>query len=118
MPANLQSIMEIEVPVIVLVATRTMTVSSVTGLVPGAIIELPKQADEELDILISNKQIGTGKAVKVGENFGVRIAYIGDLKERIEALAAETPPPAADVAEEEPTEADMESLADQILSSQ
>jgi flagellar motor switch protein FliN/FliY len=72
--------------VIVQIASRDMPVEDVLKLSPGAIIELPKLADEELEILVANKQIGLGTAVKVGENFGVRVSYVGDVRERIEAL--------------------------------
>jgi flagellar motor switch protein FliN/FliY len=86
MASDLSALLRLEVPVIVRLGERTMTLNEVLGLVPGAIIELPKNADEELDLLVNNKQIGTGTAVKVVENFGIRISYIGDLKARIEAL--------------------------------
>jgi flagellar motor switch protein FliN len=85
---DLSSILRLEVPVIVRLGQRTMTMNEVLSLVPGAIIEIPKSAEEELDLLVNNKQIGVGTAVKVVENFGIRISYIGDLKERIEALGA------------------------------
>jgi len=91
MPADLASILKLEVPIIVQIASRDMAVSEVIALAPGAIIELPKLADEELEILVSNKQIGLGRAVKVGENFGIRVTYVGDLRERIAALAGEDP---------------------------
>ncbi len=94
MASDLSAILRLEVPVIVRVGERTMTMSEVLGLVPGAIIELHKNSEAELDLLINNKQIGTGSAVKVVENFGIRINYIGDIKQRIAALGgAETPAP-------------------------
>lgn len=68
-----------------------MTINEVLSLAPGAIIELPKGADEELEILVNNKAIGSGFAVKVGENFGLKVAYIGDVKKRIQALGAAAP---------------------------
>lgn len=89
MPADLDAILKIEVPVIVQIASRAMATHEVLNLSPGAIIELPKLSDEELDILANNKQIGVGRAVKVGENFGIRVTYIGDLRERIVALGGE-----------------------------
>lgn len=88
MASDLSSILRLEVPVIVRVGERSMTMKEVLGLVPGAIIELYKNSDAELDLLINNKQIGTGSAVKVVENFGIRINYIGDIKARIEAMGA------------------------------
>ena len=92
MPADLQSVLKLQVPLIVQIAERMMPFEDVMNLAPGAIIELPKQADEELAILVNNKTIGTGLAVKVGENFGVRVTYIGDLRQRIAALGEEAPP--------------------------
>lgn len=85
---DLSSILRLEVPVIVRLGQRSMTMNEVLSLVPGAIIEIPKSAEDELDLLVNNKQIGVGSAVKVVENFGIRISYIGDLKERIAALGA------------------------------
>ena len=89
MPADIQSILKIEVPVMVQIASRSMTVDEVVNLTPGAIIELPKFSNDELDIMVSNKQIGLGRAVKVGENFGIRVTYIGDVRTRIAALGGE-----------------------------
>lgn len=88
MSSDLKAILGLEVPLIVLLGERHMKLSEITSLIPGAIIELPKLADEELEVLVNNKPVGTGMPVKVGENFGVRISYIGDLRERIRALGA------------------------------
>ena len=86
--ADLQRILNIEVPVIVRLGEQTMTVKEVLDLVPGSIIELQKRADAELDLLVNNKQIGFGTAAKVGENFGLRVTFVGDIKARIEAMGA------------------------------
>ncbi|HWB19408.1 MAG TPA: FliM/FliN family flagellar motor switch protein [Phycisphaerales bacterium] len=94
MPADVQSIMKLQVPVIVQIAERTMPVKDVLALLPGAIIELPKLADDQLEILINNKPVGQGEAVKVGENFGIRVRFVGDMTQRISALGSTTPPPA------------------------
>lgn len=88
-PSDVTAILRLEVPIIVRLAERTMKVSDILGLVPGAIIELTKSAEEELDVLVNNKCIGRGEAVKVGENFGVRISTIGDARDRIAALGGE-----------------------------
>ena len=72
-------ILDLEVPLIVQIASRSMAVKDVVGLEQGAIIEFPRSADEDLEILINNKSVGLGTAVKVGENFGIRTNSIGDL---------------------------------------
>ncbi len=86
-PSDLHAILRLEVPIIVEIGARDMTLDQVLALTPGAIIELPKSLDEELEIKVNNKPIGLGAAVKVGENFGLRVGYVGDVKSRIKALA-------------------------------
>jgi flagellar motor switch protein FliN/FliY len=88
MPAPLQDILRIEVPVIVQIAERRLRLKEVTNLAPGSIVELPKRADEQLEILVNNKVIGRGVAVKVGENFGIRVNHVGQLDDRIQAIGA------------------------------
>lgn len=82
----MRSVLTLEVPVIVRLGERTMTVSEAMLLAPGSLIELPKAATEELDVLINNRPIGVGVAVKIGENFGVRVTYVGDLALRVAAV--------------------------------
>lgn len=75
-----------EVPVIVELGRRQMPLGDVVSLIPGAIIELPKAASEELDLLVNNKRIGSGHAVKVGENFGLRVTSIDAPRDVIRAM--------------------------------
>jgi len=83
---ELERILRLQVPVIVKLAERKLTMSEVLRLGVGAIIEFSKANDEPLELLISNKAIGLGEAVKVGENFGLRITQIGDLKAVIRSM--------------------------------
>ena len=91
MASGLETILALEVPVIVQIAERIMTVEEVTGIAPGAIIELSKSANDDLEIRVNNKTIGTGNAVKVGENYGIRVTFLGDLDDRITAIGAVGP---------------------------
>lgn len=83
---RLQRVMKLEVPVIVKLAERKILLSEVMRLGVGAIIEFVKSSGEPLDLMISNKSIGHGETVKVGENFGLRITRIGDAKQIAQAL--------------------------------
>lgn len=84
--ADLTRILRLEVPVIVKLAERKLMLSEVMRLGTGAIVEFFKRSDEPLELLINNKTIGVGETVKVGENFGLRITQIGDVKQLIQAL--------------------------------
>jgi flagellar motor switch protein FliN/FliY len=83
---ELRRILHMHVPVIVKLAERKLTLAEVMRLGPGAIIEFIKSNDEPLELLINNKAIGLGDAVKVGENFGLKINQIGDVKEVIRSM--------------------------------
>jgi flagellar motor switch protein FliN len=85
---NVSRILNIEVPIIVQLSARTMPLSDILNLTTGSIIEFEKPADGELELKVNNKIVGSGQAVKVGENFGLRVARIGTLRERIQALGA------------------------------
>jgi flagellar motor switch protein FliN/FliY len=86
MSAGLDAILNLEVPVIVRLGERNMTLREVMTLVPGSIIEIPKLADDELDLMINNERIGIGTAVKVGENFGLRLTTVGPPERIAEAI--------------------------------
>ena len=90
MQPDLERILKIEVPVIVRLGERQMTLGEVLALVPGMIIELPMHADDELSLLVNNMVVGQGTAVKVGENFGICISHIGAVEERVEAMGPDS----------------------------
>jgi len=88
MASDLSTILRLEAPIIVEIGARSLNLREVMALSAGAIVELPKRADEELELKVNNKTIGTGIAVKVGENFGLQITFIGDARSRLAAMAA------------------------------
>ena len=115
--SDLNTILQLEVPVIVRIGHRKMPLGEVLNLAPGSIVELAKNADAPLDLMVNNCQIGMGKAVKVGEQFGLSVLEIGDAESRIRALggqgdagAMSTPAPAASSDEDEVEEQGMSEL--------
>lgn len=85
---ELSRILRMHVPVIVKLADRKLSLAEVMRLGAGAIIEFSKASDEPLELMINNKSIALGETVKIGENFGLRITQIGDVKQLIAALGA------------------------------
>ena len=83
---ELQRILQIEVPLIVRIGSKKLTLRDVLNLANGAVLELGKSADEPLHLLANNKVIGEGEAVKVGDHFGLRVTAIGDLRDRLKAM--------------------------------
>ena len=96
MPTDVQTILKLTVPVIVHVGRTRAPMEDVLALAPGAILELEKTSDEPLDLLVNNKVIGQGQAVKVGENFGIRLNRLAPPRARLTAMTAPPPPEAPD----------------------
>ena len=86
LPVELRRILQLEVPVIVQLADRYMEMADVLALNVGSVIEFDRKFDAELELVVSDRQIGLGHAVKVGENFGLRITRIGTIYDTIRAL--------------------------------
>lgn len=86
MATDPRTIFKLEVPVIVRVGERSVPMDDVLSLAPGAILELEKPAEDDLTLMVNNKPIGKGEAVKVGENFGIRIKSINTTAERVRAM--------------------------------
>ncbi len=84
-PAVLR-ILGLSVPVSVILAERLMSVSSILAIRVGTIIEFDARYDSELTLQVADRVIGKGIAVKVGENFGLRLSSIDTVEGRIDAL--------------------------------
>jgi len=83
---NIERILKLRVPVVVRLAERTLRTAEIMKLAPGSIVEFDRRVDDELDLMVNNRQIGTGQAVKVGEHYGLRVGFIGDARQRIASL--------------------------------
>lgn len=81
-------ILKVRVPVIVRLVERPMRVSEVLRFAPGTILEFDRTVTDELDLVVGDRVIGRGAAVKLNEHFGMRINRIGGVRERIESLGA------------------------------
>jgi flagellar motor switch protein FliN/FliY len=86
MQTDVRKILELSVPVIVTIGQRRMSVDDVLSLGPGAILDLDKHSDEPLELKVNNKTLAEGEAVKLGENFGIRIERVASKQSRVEAL--------------------------------
>lgn len=81
-------ILKIQVPVIVKLADKMLPLGEIVDLTPGSIVEFARNAEQPLELLVNNKTIGRGVAVKVGEKFGLRIEEILSVQQKIRSLGA------------------------------
>ena len=83
---EMRRVMKLSVPVIVKLAERRLAVGEVLRLGVGSIIEFVKRNEDPLELLVNNRTVAVGEAVKVGENFGLRVKQVGTPGEMVAAL--------------------------------
>lgn len=84
--AEVSRVLGLAMSIRVVLAQRKMPLDSVLTIRPGTIIEFDVPFDADLLLYAGDRPIGVGQAVKVGENFGLRVSRIGSVRERIDAL--------------------------------
>ncbi len=77
-----QSLLCVEVPVVVTLARTSMAVENVLRLVPGVMIQFEKPCDSPLTVEVGDQTIAEGEVVKVGDKFGLRVSNIVQPEER------------------------------------
>jgi flagellar motor switch protein FliN len=85
-PRNIERILHLSIPVSATLAERDMPIGAILALTAGSIIEFDVPFDSDLILSVSNRPIGRGQAVKVGEHFGLRITAIDTIRQRIDAM--------------------------------
>ena len=90
MNTDVSTVMSLEVPLVVVLGERPTTIHDIRHWITGSIIELGKEAEEDLEVRVNNRAIGQGSAVKVGENFGIKFNYLGNPADRIDAMGPDS----------------------------
>ncbi|MCH8242421.1 MAG: FliM/FliN family flagellar motor switch protein [Planctomycetes bacterium] len=85
---KLRNLLSLEVPVSVILAERDMDIESILKTKIGTIIEFDVPFDSDLMLYVADEQVARGQAVKIGENFGIRVTSVKSVEERVQALGS------------------------------
>ena len=75
-PANLKLVMDVELNVSLRFGQRQLPLREVLELSSGSVVELDRQVDEPVELLLDGKVIARGEAVIVDGNYGLRVTEI------------------------------------------
>jgi flagellar motor switch protein FliN/FliY len=75
-PVNLKLVMGVELNVSLRFGQRQMPLRDVLELASGSVIELDRQVDDPVELLLDGKVIARGEAVIVDGNYGLRVTEI------------------------------------------
>jgi flagellar motor switch protein FliN/FliY len=76
LPEYARSLLKIELPLAVTLATSRQSIGRIVKLTPGSILQFNKSCDEMVELSVGDQAIAAGKAVQVGDKFGIRIESI------------------------------------------
>ena len=75
--ANFRLLQDVDVKLTVEIGSTSLTLRDLLALGEASVIELDRQANELLDVLVNGTLIGRGEVVTVGDRFGVSYALTG-----------------------------------------
>jgi flagellar motor switch protein FliN len=87
-PDNLNLILDIDMPLTVRFGEAVVTIEALSRLGPGSLVELSRQPDDPVDVLINGRLVARGEVVVVGGNYGVRVTQVVSAAERMRTLNA------------------------------
>lgn len=73
---NYQLLSDIPVRLTVEVGSTSLKLSELMNLAEGSVVELDRQADELLDILVNGTLVAKGEVVTVNGRFGIRVVDV------------------------------------------
>jgi flagellar motor switch protein FliN len=79
-------ILNVPVTVSVRLAERKMPLGQIVALAPGSLVPFNKSCEDLLDLFVNNCRYCQGEAIKIGENFGLKVAKVGVTEERKEHI--------------------------------
>jgi flagellar motor switch protein FliN/FliY len=73
---NLNLVMDVELNVTLRFGQRQLTLREVLELTSGSVVELDRQVDEPVELLLDGKVIARGEAVVIDGNYGLRVTEV------------------------------------------
>jgi flagellar motor switch protein FliN/FliY len=74
--ANLKLVMDVELTMSLRFGQRQLPLRDVLELASGSVIELDRQVDDPVELLLDGKVIARGEAVIVDGNYGLRVTEV------------------------------------------
>ena len=80
--ANFRLLQDVDVKLTVEIGSTSLKLRELLGLGESSVVELDRQANELLDVLVNGTLVGRGEVVTVGDRFGIRITELVDPRQR------------------------------------
>lgn len=85
-PPNLDLILDMELPLWVRFGWTNMTLQALSKLGPGTTVDLEREPEDPVEVLVNNIVVARGEVVVVAGNYGVRVTEVVSAQERIRSM--------------------------------
>lgn len=83
---KLDSVLDVELPLVVRFARTVLPLKVLAALGPGSIVDMERSPDEPVQLLVGERLIARGEVVVVSGNYGVRVTELVGPGERARAM--------------------------------
>jgi flagellar motor switch protein FliN/FliY len=83
---NLSLLMDVELPVMLRFGSRQVTLQEVLELATGVVLELDREIQEPVELVLNQKVIARGEVVIVDGNYGLRVMEVASPQQRVSSL--------------------------------
>ncbi len=83
---NLGLLMDVELGVMLQFGCRQATLREVLELSVGAVLELDREIQEPVELLLNRRVIARGEVVVIDGNYGLRVTEVASAQQRIDSL--------------------------------
>lgn len=70
---NLGQVLDVQCPVIAILAEKDVSLGEVLALDVGSVIVFSKHNSDPIGLRVNNVTVGSGKTIKVGDHFGLHL---------------------------------------------
>lgn len=83
---NLELLMDVELGVMLQFGCRQATLREVLELATGAVLELDREVDQPVDLLLHGRVVARGEVVVIDGNYGLRVTEVATPQQRMGTL--------------------------------
>ena len=83
---NLGLLLDVELDVTLQFGCRQATLREVLELAAGAVLELDREIQEPVDLLLNGRVIARGEVVVIEGNYGLRVSEVASTQQRIDCI--------------------------------
>jgi flagellar motor switch/type III secretory pathway protein FliN len=88
-PERLERILSLELPVIVVLAEKEMTLEQILALDKDAMISFDRRDDAPLDFWVNDQRVGSGKAIQVAGRLAIHVRQVDSPGEALRKFSGE-----------------------------